>query len=220
MKEKIDAYESFFKSFGKGSKEKFLQFGMDNIIFIPTKDVKRKWTDLVNRISTSKKNIYIRNAGRNGNRSVLFEKMYKDIFNIEVKFDGSNNTQPTRMLQDCTGYKKNENIFNFQVAHVFGRTKNIFCFTAPWNIVFIPKIIDPFTGHEAKGDYKEEFQKKFQKKVFQKFEEQIKEYNQLMKKWRPEIEKWLDVNKIGKKECGIILKEFEEISLNVEGYMP
>lgn len=46
---------------------------------------------------------------------------------------------------------------------MFGRTKNIYAFTAPWNIVYMPKILDPFTGHEAKGEMVDEYRMLFQK---------------------------------------------------------
>ena len=53
-------------------------------------------------------------------------------------------------------------------------------FTAPWNIVYLPKIIDPFTGHEAKSDMVDEYKAMFQKKSYSYFEPLIEDYNKLI----------------------------------------
>jgi len=84
-----------------------------------------------------------------------------------------------------TGYAKDkiskfEEIRNYQISHVFGRTKNVYAFTAPWNIVYLPKIIDPFTGHEAKGDMVNEYTALFQKKIYIYFEKLIDQFNEIM----------------------------------------
>lgn len=77
------------------------------------------------------------------------------------------------------------------MSHVFGRTKNVYCFTAPWNIVFLPKIVDPLSGHEAKGDAASEFKSRFQKQIFEKFEAQILDFNERMEILQPKIDEWL-----------------------------
>ncbi len=46
--------------------------------------------------------------------------------------------------------------------------------------MYIPKILDPFTGHEAKGEAVEEFTKLFQRMVFDRFKEQIEDFNSIM----------------------------------------
>lgn len=46
-------------------------------------------------------------------------------------------------------------------------------FEAPWNICYTPKIIDPFTGHESKGDLPEEFQEYFLKYAQKKYKKYI-----------------------------------------------
>ncbi len=98
--------------------------------------------------------------------------MYKILLkNNNIQKDSSNNSEPTKLLREITGFSKSikndtddkEKIINYQVSHIFGRTKNPFLFTAPWNIVWHPRILDPFTGHESKGanadKYKFEFLK-------------------------------------------------------------
>ena len=41
------------------------------------------------------------------------------------------------------------------------RTKNVYTFTALWNMVYLPKIIDPFIGHEAKSEIVDDNQAAF-----------------------------------------------------------
>lgn len=117
----------------------------------------------------------------------MYLDMYKFILNNEnVKKDATNNLNPQKIISRLTGYKRNINLFNYQVSHVFGKTKNIFLFEAPWNIVFVPKIIDPFTGHETKGIWPKEYQAKFLSYASEKYAGFIEEYNYLITK--PEIE--------------------------------
>ena len=93
---------------------------------------------------------------------------------------------------------------------MFGRTKNVFCFTAPWNIIFIPKLIDPFTGHEAKGEYVTEFQKLLKGKIAKISHREISEYNSQMLKFKESIDHWINNNvKANLKES--MRKDFEEI---------
>lgn len=47
-------------------------------------------------------------------------------------------------------------------------------------MVYLPKIIDPFTGHEAKGDMVDEYQAIFQQKSYVRFEPLIENYNKLI----------------------------------------
>ena len=112
-----------------------------------------------------------------------------------MKIDPSNNKEPTTVIREMTGYSKIESvkykpIRNYQVSHIFGRTKNIFMFTAPWNIVYLPKLIDPFTGHEAKGDLIEEYQTLFQQKSYTLFKPLIEEYNKIISE--PDLQTRID----------------------------
>lgn len=197
----IDAYQQFFELFPKS---KFFKFGLQNIITVEKDRAHEEWNKLKNRIAKDTGVLFIRSSGINRCNNSLLSRMYKDVLDITVKYDAIGNSEPTKVLTNLTGYTKNKDIFNYQVAHVFGRTKNVYCFTAPWNLVFIPKIIDPLTGHEAKGDYVGEFQKLFQQKIYDVFKTEITDYNRLMKKWLPKIEKWIEKTVPAKKQKNII----------------
>ena len=118
----------------------------------------------------------------------FFFELYKKLLGQNnVKKDSTNNAEPTKLIRELTGYSKTnnskyENIRNYQVSHIFGRTKNIYAFTAPWNIVYMPKMLDPFTGHEAKGDMVDEYTRLFQKQGYVMFERLIDDFNSIITK--------------------------------------
>ncbi|MGS2723175.1 hypothetical protein ACVBEJ_05470 [Porticoccus sp. GXU_MW_L64] len=166
-------------------KEQLFAFGLSELISCKTEIVDIEWRELQEAIWQNQ-SVYIRSFGRNGAGSHLFADFYKlAIGNDKVTIDPTNNARPTEALRNFTGFSKTpkrgfELLRNYQVSHVFGRTKNVFAFTAPWNIVYIPKILDPFTGHEAKGDAVSEFSAMFQREMANRFEPQIESFNQIM----------------------------------------
>ena len=110
---------------------------------------------------------------------------YKYVFkNENVKKDPSNNDRPQANVRKMTGLTRNKDIYNYQVSHIWGHTKNIFLFEAPWNICYTPKIIDPFTGHETKGDLPSEFQDYFIKFVQNKYRSYINDYNKIISNYK------------------------------------
>jgi|JI8StandDraft_1071087.scaffolds.fasta_scaffold78376_2 hypothetical protein len=181
-----DSYEVFFKKFVK--KEDFFKFGLEEIIYIDSKKAEIKWNELKKSIKNNQK-VFIRGYGRNSSGSELVLNFYKKVFqNKNIVIDKTNNLEPTKVLNECTEYRKNikkdsdtfKKIQNYQVSHIFGKTKNPFLFTAPWNIVYIPKMLDPFTGHESKGENTSEFRKLFHKKSYTKFKNLIEDYNSVL----------------------------------------
>lgn len=203
----LDGYEQFFQIIPK---EKFFEFGLNNIITIEESLVNSEWRELLGRIERRTQDLYVRDSGRNGRGNDYLSQLYLDVFGIRINYDPTNNNQPSALIQKLTGHRKNKTIFNYQVSHVFGRTKNVFCFTAPWNIVFVPKIVDPFTGHEAKGNSVREFTTLFQCAIVAKFGSEIDDFNQNMRRINREIEQWLELV-VPEKDREKYLKEFEEI---------
>ena len=179
-----DSYTRFFSELPI-TKEQFFGFGLQETIYAPLEVAKESWEELKKQIQSNRP-VYMRGFGRNSNRSHLYQEFYKHVMSNEnVQIDKTNNNVPTKVIRDLTGYSKSKHasyklIRNYQVSHIFGRTKNIFAFTAAWNIVYLPKIIDPFTGHEAKNELVDEYQHLFQQKSYTRFESLIENYNQLM----------------------------------------
>ncbi len=192
-----DSYERFFSKFHI-TKEQFFDFGLQETIYAPLEDAKASWERLKERIHTNQ-TVYMRGFGRNASSSHLFQEFYKHVLgNGKVQIDSTNNAEPTRVIRGLTrhskdGNDKHELIRNYQVSHIFGRTKNIFAFTASWNIVYLPKLIDPFTGHEAKGEFVDEYQQLFQQESYTRFKPLIEDYNQLMmdKVFQAKVDKYL-----------------------------
>ena len=179
-----DAYERFFEKFSI-THDDFFQFGLDEIIHIPIETAVTEWANLKQQV-LSNQPVTIRSYGRQGRGSQLFVNLIGEVLgNTNVAIDRTNNNAPTRALEIQSGHSKKGrkgcvHVRNYQVAHVFGRTKNPFAFTAPWNMVFIPKILDPFTGHEAKGEAPARFQKMFQRHVFNIFKPLIEDFNSIV----------------------------------------
>ncbi len=180
----LDSYERFFNS-GMINKDDFFNFCIQETIYIPFKIAKVEWENLKYRIKTNKE-VYIRGYGRNAKNSYFFTDFYNQVYgHNNIKIDPTNNKAPSEVIRNLTGYSKTRRvnfklISNYQVSHVFGRTKNVYTFTAPWNITYISKIIDPFTGHEAKGILVDEYKARFQQETFLRFTPLIEDYNQLI----------------------------------------
>ena len=123
--------------------------------------------------------VYIRGYGRDANGTQLYLNLDKELFqNYKVEKDPSNNTEPHKVIQRMTGIKRNNDIYNYQVSHIWGRTKNVFLFGSPWNICYTPKIMDSFTGHETQGIWTAEYQRLLIKRAYDLYRPFIIEYNQ------------------------------------------
>ena len=181
-----DSYINFLNRM-EITKDDFFEFGLNETIYAKEELANQCWVDLKKRIETDQK-VYIRGFGRNASGTHLFQNLYSEVLgNNHVVKDSTNNAEPTKLLKQLTGYsktasKQHEVLRNYQISHVFGRTKNVYAFTAPWNIVYVPKLIDPFTGHEAKGDMVDEYTILFQAAVYERFEKYINEFNCIMTK--------------------------------------
>lgn len=179
LKDSRDSYYDFMNHFGIKPKELF-EWGMQAIIFPPDDKVETEWKNLKDRINNNSE-VYIRGYGRDAHGTQLYLDFYKYLFkNSNVRKDPTNNNKPTSNLKKMTGLGRNKEIYNYQVSHIWGKTKNVFLFEAPWNICYTPKIIDPFTGHETKGDLPEEFKQYFFEYSQKKYRKYILDYNHII----------------------------------------
>lgn len=188
----IDAYQEFLNHFNM-DRQAFFEWGVSATIFPDVSGVQEEWTLLKKRIFNNQ-TVYIRGYGRDAHGTQLYKDLYKELFNnFHVEKDPTNNAAPHRLIQKLTGLKRNVNIYNYQVSHIWGHTKNIFLFEAPWNICYTPKIVDPFTGHETKGIWPTEYQALFLSKARTLYAPFIREYNQLLEELDIErrVEKYL-----------------------------
>jgi hypothetical protein len=179
-----DSYINFLKTF-KISDDDFIEYGLKDIIFISKDKVHNEWEILKNKVYSNQE-AYIRGMGRDATGTKYMLEVHKSLFgNSNIKKDPSNNTHPTKILENLTGFSKrklkNSNLIsNYQVSHIFGHTKNALMFMAPWNIVYIPKLFDPFSGHESKGELTQIFSTKLKEITYEKFKDQIDDYNNII----------------------------------------
>lgn len=182
----IDSYQEFLIHF-QIDRESFFEWGISATIFPPIDRVSLEWEDLKRRIFNNQ-TVYTRGYGRDAHGTQMYKDFYANLLgNTHVEKDPTNNAVPHKLIQRTTELKRNSDIFNYQVSHIWGHTKNIFMFEAPWNICYTPKIMDPFTGHETQGIWPTEYQKLFLAKANELYSPFVDEYNQILKS--------LDVNK-------------------------
>tara|TARA_B110000037_G_scaffold221473_1_gene292649 strand:+ start:492 stop:1175 length:684 start_codon:yes stop_codon:yes gene_type:complete len=186
-----DSYQTFFEHF-KIDFSDIIEFGIEIDTIYPDKnEIKSDWENLVKSVENNEE-VYIRGYGRDAHGTALYQELYRILLkNDKIKKDSTNNAKPTQLLQKITNYSKTikkdngtkRKISNYQVTHIFGRTKNPFLFTAPWNIVWKSKMLDPFTGHESKGENTTDYKNAFLKKTKELYHEYINEYNILVLKY-------------------------------------
>ena len=188
-----DSYKEFFQHFHITANNLF-EWGIENVVWVEPKIAAIEWKKLKEKIEgIYAGEIHIRGYGRDSKNTPLFTDLYQKIFpNIKIEKDTNNNNFPTKMLENLTHYKKNESIFNYQVSHIWGHTKNPFLFECPWNVCFMPKILDPFSGHESTSTDKVIFQERLKNKAVQMYSDLIEDYQRLKKDIEKRIECILD----------------------------
>ena len=221
---KRDSYLNFLKKFNI-SNEDFIEYGLNDIIFIPNDKVISEWDILKNKVYSNQE-VYIRGMGRDAAGTKYMLEVHKSLFgNSNIKKDPTNNAHPTKILENLTGFSKRKLkssnlISNYQVSHIFGRTKNALMFMAPWNIVYIPKLFDPFSGHESKGELTQIFSTKLKEITYEKFKVQIDDYNSIVNnsKFVDSLNSSIDDlksnnSKISEKLLNSIKDEFSEVKI-------
>ena len=100
-----DAYDRFFKEFGI-SHDDFFRFGIEEIIHVPVDVAQFEWEKLKRKIRSNSE-ISIRSYGSKGSGSQLFIDLIEDVFgNSNVVIDKTNNSAPTDVLENLSGYSK------------------------------------------------------------------------------------------------------------------
>ena len=138
------------------------------------------------------KSIYIRGYSQDKEKTWKnLKQIYKTAkFQCDIKRDTSNNGHPPILLERITSKTKTKShesdklkyIPGYKVSHMWGFTKNVYLFNCPWNIIYTPTAIDPFTGHElADSKLKQDMQKEIANLIFNKYGRFIQEYNNLLK---------------------------------------
>lgn len=179
-KKVVDSYSLFLEYFNIDRKS-FYSFGVENTIFASLDFAETQWEQTKEKLLNNQA-LAIRGYGRGGANTEIFLNLYKHLFNNENIFqDPTNNSAARKNLQAATGHRINKSVFNFQCSHIFGCTKNPLLFESVWNICFVPRLFDPFTGHESKGDWAKEYQEVFIKKVCIRHKEFIVDYNSFLR---------------------------------------
>ena len=173
----LDSYEKLIP--GYISKEDFFRFGLEQTLYIPDSNIKKGWDDLLKKIKGNK-TLYIRGV-KEANQNHLFFDFNKMVFgNAHTTKDPSNSQSTTKIMDALSGYKKSKDLKNYQMSTIFGKSRNIFLFNAPWNLAYVPKIMEPFLSVDNNSELAKEFKALFLEQGKKKFKSYIKEYNELV----------------------------------------
>lgn len=171
-----DSYKIFLCRFGISTSD-LIEFGLNQTLY-PREDlVTASWEEAKSRLRRKELH-WIRGAGRDATGTRLYQRFYELLLDLDVRKDQTNNAAPKRILE-ATTEGRGKNLVNYQVSHVFGRTKNPLLFTAAWNIVWKPKILDPFTGHEAKGEIAALYKDRYLTHIRSKYKQYLEDYEML-----------------------------------------
>ncbi len=147
--------------------------------------------------------VYVRTFGNKGDnestKRMLLKRFYFEVLDMIIFTDGTNNNYPQKKIEEALGKRRKKGISeykykyaNYTVAHIFGKTKNIYAFTALWNIALIPNMFDSLSGHESSGVLQKVFQDKLQTKIKKMYPDTIKKYNEIVNEITPKITSWLE----------------------------
>lgn len=182
-KEKVNSYiqvmTALSKEIGKEIKTDDLFYvALEEVVRIEETTIEMLWKQLIDDVTKpeNKENtVSVRGHGRNGSGNDVLTGVLETVFGRTFKIDKTNNAQPKKILEQNCG----KNFLNYQISHLFERrTNNPLLFGAPWMICYVPKIIDPFTGHESKGF--SHLKDAFIDKLYNMNKKYIDEYNEII----------------------------------------
>jgi hypothetical protein len=172
----LDSYEALIPEYI--TKEEFFRYGVEKTICIPDSKIKDEWDKLRKKLENNKA-VFTRGSKASAENQLIFD-FYKTVFkNDSVKKDPSNTQNPTKVMDSLSGYTKKD-LKNYQLFSPFAKSKNALCFCAPWNIVYIPKILEPLLSAEASSPLAKEFKEYFLTHLYKKFKTYIDEYNKIV----------------------------------------
>ncbi len=167
----------------------FINWGIKEIKeLLPEKKlVEKEWKNLKKKIDSGK-DVYIRGYGQDKNISGIQDLYKKAGFLCNIVCDTNNNSSPKKLMNIITNYrvqKRESNKFtaiqHYKISHIWGFTKNIYLFNTPWNMIYTPYIIDPFTGHETyDNNLKHQIKKVISNLIFNEYGCLIKDYNNIL----------------------------------------
>jgi len=184
-----ESYHEFLEMFGI-MPQAVCDFGLEYSVFAEPDVAQAQWQKLKDALLNDGQ-LHIRAiTGKDQDREFQFYKRLSAYLfgNNSLSHDCTGNYYPRRNLERAVGWVVTIHpqadtgvLVNFQTSHVLsGRTHNPLLYSAVWNIVFTPKIIDPFTGDEANGPTAELFRKAFQSRIRARFGACIEDYNRLV----------------------------------------
>ncbi len=213
LENKMDTIDSFLKEFSIDP-DKFCEWCIKTTIWIEPIKAKKVWDEHINNIKEYG-NVYTRKYGRSKENHEAQLKIYKKL-NLPVSFDPTNNAGPEKVIREGTGKRKNKDIKNYKISHIFGLTKNPYAFMAPWNIAYTSILTDPFTGHESNHNLTQRITMLLREKSYNDYNELICEYNCIISEKQEEMTKYFETDEgqlIDPKLRKVLLEDFITIDI-------
>ncbi len=182
-----ESYQEFFEAFGI-MPQAVCDFGLDHSVFAEQGAAMAQWQELKGALLGGRR-LHIRAEARNDREFLFYKRLNEHLFqNDALSPDCTGNYYPRRNLERAVGWvvtihpsRDTGVLVNYQTSHVLsGRTHNPLLYSAVWNIVFTPKIIDPFTGDEAHGPAALLFRDAFINSIRVRFADCIEDYNNFL----------------------------------------
>lgn len=193
--------------------EDLFNVALSKIIRINNKQIKELWSQLIKDVDDKKgqNDVFVRSHGRNGIGNADLLRVLEAVFGRKFTIDKTNNAKPKKIIEECCG----KDYQDYQISHLFEeRTCNPLLFGAPWMICYVPKIIDPFTGHESKGFPK--LTQSFISWAFQMNQNYIEKYNSLIIKYWGLLKTHLDNNSYDSRRRNAMIRALAPLILSYE----
>ena len=188
----------FLNLIGLSDKYTFIQRGIEDIHFLDSEVVDSDFIRLIQEIDDPNTPVTVRAYGRGANQKKRTEYMnfLKQILGKDsIKEDSTNNAAPNKRFYSNAEFEK-DHFKNYTLSHIWGNmSKNPYAFCALWNMCLTPFYIDPFTGHETKGELPTLFSSELKRNVYLRYEKTIITYNERMADLHPMINEYVDNKK-------------------------
>lgn len=193
-------------------------FTLENMIFIDNQEGIIFSDRVQDYLTNGEKGILLAGATNPFEEQIHYKNIYRILFpGVTFKFETIKNATPRKFLEALTGVKETDppmqiylKLRSYQVLHIFKRVHNPYAYLAPWNIIFIPKVLAPFLTVNEKyviprfltSNQKEfyekhieelpEFEVAVKRYIYDRYQQEIDDFNEEMKVLKKKVIPYLE----------------------------
>ncbi len=186
----MSRYRRFFDN-EENTMEDLWTFTIENMVFVDNDEGIILDARVQDYLSGKQKDILIASPSSS---SEQIKEHYLQLYDVlfpgtTFRFEKIENATPRKLLEVLTDVKDTDTpmevylkLRSYQVLHVFKRIHNPYAYLAPWNIIMIPKVLQPFLTYNEK--YVEpKFMTSGQRFFYEKHQEELPEFEIRIKKF-------------------------------------